>query len=91
MAEQMGLGSFYTATINGNYTNANPLELAKEIIGAIPKDSCSFDVLHTYNGRRHAFGYIYNGGLYGFITIEQYSGFRVSYYINNGVYNHLTN
>lgn len=92
VAEQMGLnGKFYTATITGTQTNANPTELAKEIINSITADICSFSILHSNQGYRHAYGYIYNGKKSGYITIEQYSGFHVSYNINDGVYTLVTN
>lgn len=90
MAGLLGLNVFYAASINGSKTNANPIELAQEIIENISAETCTFSILHVCQGIRYAYGYIYNNKKYGYITIEQYSGFHVSYNINDGVYVQVT-
>ena len=79
--------SFYTKDFSGSVSITQSENCAKEIVANLPESNTTFMVIHTYQGKRFAFGYITSNHLFGYIRILEYDGNNAEFLINNGVYN----
>ena len=85
MAGVIGVNSFKSGTISGT-SKDNYIQIATDVVTAMPFTEGTFIVQHKYAGQRLVYGYIYGGKLYGSLTIQQYEGNNAIVNLNNGSY-----
>ena len=81
----MGVRTFQSGIINGTSKDDN-IQIARDVVTAMPFDEGQFFVQHKYAGQRLAYGYIYGEKKYGSITIQRYQGSNVVVDLEAGVY-----
>ena len=85
VAGVIGVNSFKSGTISGT-SKDNYIQIATDVVTAMPFTEGTFIVQHKYAGQRLVYGYIYGGKLYGSLTIQQYEGNNAIVNLNNGSY-----
>ena len=78
--------SFYTSIVSGSESMGNPKAIAEEVLDALPAKDITFSVIHQYSGLRVVSGYIYGGKQYGVLSIKEFGGSEITFFINGGVF-----
>ena len=81
----IGISNFYGGLVLGTLKNS-VVEIAKEVINALPFGEGTFVVRHKYAGERLVYGFVYGSKLYGSITIQQFEGSTRTVDLKDNVY-----